>query len=325
MSRLPKTIFCIFIAGFILCTSAWAADKKPVFIFASAEEGRSLLTARDEFIENMSPLDRSIRMRSEKPVSVDEFLKFVGNNVVSWEDDDKERLETVVGSLAAKLEAYSRFLPAKIYLVRTTGNEEGGVAYTRGNAIIFPRRLPMTDIVMVYRLISHELFHIVTRQNKAMKSQFYGIIGFSKCPPYTLPGTMGNRRFTNPDAPLNDYCIRVKAGKKDLVVLPILYSQVDAYSKSDGEELFDYVRSAFLSIARIKSGKPVMLKDNQMTLYQEGELQGFYEQIGENTDYTIHPEEILADNFSYLFLGVTEMESPRIVEKMKKIFEQKRQ
>ncbi|MBP1750946.1 MAG: hypothetical protein H6Q52_3485, partial [Deltaproteobacteria bacterium] len=69
MSRLPRTVFYFFIIAFILCTSAWAADKKPVFIFTSVEEGRSLLTARDEFIENMSPLDRSIRMRSEKPVS----------------------------------------------------------------------------------------------------------------------------------------------------------------------------------------------------------------------------------------------------------------
>ena len=62
-----------------------------------------------------------------------------------------------------------------------------------------------------------------------------------------------------------------------------------------------------------------MLKDKDMALYKEEELQDLYEQIGQNTDYTIHPEEILADNFSYLFLGVTEMESPWIIEKMKKI------
>lgn len=320
MCRFLRIISFSFAAIFFLCASAGAADKKPVFIFSSEEEGRSILAVRDDFIENTSPLDRAVRMRSENPVSVDQFLKFVGNNVASWENEEKELIQGILDSLSPKFESYALYLPDKIYLVRTTGNEEGGVAYTRGNAIVFPRRLVMTDVVGLYKLISHELFHVITRQNKKMKDDLYGIIGFSKCPPHTLPGTLKNRRITNPDAPLNDYCIRVKAAKKEVVVLPLLYSQVDTYSKRDGEELFDYLQTAFLSVARVKKGqKPVMLKEKEMVLYKEGELQGFYEQIGRNTDYTIHPEEILADNFSYLFLGVTEMESPQIIEKMKKV------
>ena len=326
MSFFYKAALFAFFVVFFLSASAGAADKQPVFIFASEEEGRSILTARDDFIENMSPLDRAVRMRSEKPVSVNDFLKFVGNNIRSWDSEEKEQVQKVLASLSPKFEQYASFLPDRIYLIRTTGNEEGGVAYTRGNAIVFPRRLAMTDMVGLYKLISHELFHIISRQNKDIKEELYGVIGFRKCPSYTLSDTLEKRRITNPDAPLNEYCIRVKAAKKDLIVLPLLYSQVDTYSKRDGEELFDYLQTAFLSLARInKPGqKPVMLKEKDMTLYKEEELQGLYEQIGKNTDYTIHPEEILADNFSYLFLGVTEMESPDIVEKMKKVFEKRR-
>lgn len=327
MSRFQQAIFGTLICCFMLCTSAWAANEKqkPVFIFASEEEGRSLLTARDAFIENMSPLDRAIRMRSEKPVPVDTFLAFVRNNVVSWENDDKEQIQNIINSLATKFEAYASFLPEKIYLIRTTGNEEAGAAYTRGNAIVFPRRLLMADIVGLYKLISHELFHIITRQDKGLKEQLYAIIGFTKCPAYRLPGNLGNRRITNPDAPLNDYCIKVKAAGKNVIVVPLLYSQLDAYSEQDGNELFDYLQLGFLSIAQVKNTgrKTVRLKEKEMTLYKEEELQGFYEKIGKNTDYTIHPEEILADNFSYLFLGVTEMESPQIIERMKKVFNKK--
>lgn len=320
MPRFQKVFFA-FLAVLFLCTAAWAENKKPVFIFASEEEGRTLLTTRDEFIENMSPLDRAIRMRSEKPVSADEFLKFVGNNIISWENEDKEQVRKILASLSQKLDSFAPYLPDTIYLIRTTGNEEGDVAYTRGNTIVFPRRLPMSDVVGLYKLISHELFHIISRQNKQLKDKLYGIIGFSKCPVYNLPKSLDNRRITNPDSPINEYCIQVKVDKKDVIVLPLLYSQVDTYSKRDGEELFDYLQTAFLSIARVKNPgqKTIILKDSAMTLYKEEELQGFFEQIGKNTDYTIHPEEILADNFSYLFLGVTEIESPQIVGKMKKV------
>lgn len=326
MSRFSKTIISVFIVGFILCTSAWATDKKPVFIFASGQEGRSILTARDEFIENMSPFDRAVRMQSEKPVSVDQFLTFVGNNVVSWDKDDQELIQKILSSLAPRLASYASFLPDRVYLIRTTGNEEGGAAYTRGNSIVFPRRFPLTDMVAIYKLISHEIFHIISRQNTKTKDDLYGVIGFHKCPAFRFPRSLENRRITNPDAPFNEYCIRVRAAKKDLIVLPLLYSQLDTYSKSDGEGLFDYLQTAFISVARLKGPgqRPVILKDKEMTLYKEEELQGFYEQIGQNTDYTIHPEEILADNFSYLFLGVTEMESPQVIEKMKKVFEKKR-
>ena len=129
---------------------------------------------------------------------------------------DKEHVRKILDSLSAKFELYAPYLPDRIYLVRTTGNEEGGVAYTRGNAIVFPRRLVMTDVVGLYKLISHELFHVITRHNKKIKDDLYGIIGFRTCPPYSLPGTLKNRRITNPDAPLNDHCIRVKAAKREL-------------------------------------------------------------------------------------------------------------
>jgi hypothetical protein len=321
MSRFSTSIFFVVFVIFFLLSPVWAADRTPALIFASEKDGKAILTARDDYILNMSPLDRAIRMRSEKPISVDEFLKFVGNNVTSWEDEDREQVQKVLNSLAPKFAAYAAYLPDTIYLVRTTGSEEGGVAYTRGNAIVFPRRVSLSDMVGLYKLISHELFHIITRQNPHLKDELYSIIGFRKCPAYSLPKGLDHRRITNPDAPLNEYCIRIKAAGKEIIALPLLYSQVDAYSKGDGEELFDYLQTAYISIARIKKPgeKIIMLKGREMTLYKEEELQNLYEQIGQNTDYTIHPEEILADNFSYLFLGVTEMESPRIVNSMKNV------
>jgi hypothetical protein len=53
-------------------------------------------------------------------------------------------------------------------------------------------------------------------------------------------------------------------------------------------------------------------------------VEGFFEQIGRNTGYIIHPEEILADNFVLLVLGRTTppVPNPEIPEEMRAILAQ---
>lgn len=311
-------------AAFLLCglisADALAADKLS-FVFATAQEGRQILTAKDTFIEELSPFDRSCRMRTDKDVTEKEFLEFIANNVRPWEKDEEDRIGAIVSSMEPKLQRFASLLPEKVYLVKTTGNEEGGMAYTRGNAIVIPGRMSGMNVITLYRLLSHELFHIITRRNAQLRDELYEIIGFKKCPSFEYPRSLKLLKITNPDSPLCDHCILVKADKKSLWVLPILYSNTSKYSKAHGEELFDYLQTAFLAVARDNGPgrKPTLIRGNKPRLYSEDELGGFYEQIGKNTDYTIHPEEILADNFAYLFFGIKELESPEITEKMEKV------
>ena len=56
-------------------------------------------------------------------------------------------------------------------------------------------------------------------------------------------------------------------------------------------------------------------------LFSPEELSGFFEQVGRNTEYIIHPEEILAENFALLILGKQNLPSPEIVEKMRRVLE----
>ena len=49
------------------------------------------------------------------------------------------------------------------------------------------------------------------------------------------------------------------------------------------------------------------------------QISGFFEQVGRNTRYIIHPEEILADNLTLLVLQKRNLASPEVVEKMKTI------
>ena len=47
------------------------------------------------------------------------------------------------------------------------------------------------------------------------------------------------------------------------------------------------------------------------------------EQVGKNTDYIIHPEEILAENFALLVLNETKVASPEILQKMREVLMRK--
>jgi hypothetical protein len=54
------------------------------------------------------------------------------------------------------------------------------------------------------------------------------------------------------------------------------------------------------------------------------ELEGLRAQVGNNTGYLIHPEEILADNFALLYRetvtpGVAKIRSPDILERIRTI------
>ncbi len=315
-------LVAVFLAYGLIPADTGAADK-PLFVFATPEEGRGILTAKDTYIEQMSSFDRSCRMRCNREVTEEEFLSFVSSNVLSWEKDDQDRIGLIIASMEPKIRRFAPVLPEKVYLVVTTGNEEGGAAYTRGDAIVIPRGLIAGDVVTLYKLVSHELFHLISRRNLQLRDELYQTIGFKNCPQFQFPGTLRTRKITNPDSPMNDHCISVRAGKQNLLVVPILYSNMDTYDKAHSEQFFDYLQVAFLAVARDNGPgrKPTLLKGGEPILYKETELSGFYEQIGKNTDYTIHPEEILADNFSYLFFGITELESPEIVQKMEKVFE----
>ena len=48
-------------------------------------------------------------------------------------------------------------------------------------------------------------------------------------------------------------------------------------------------------------------------------MEGFYEQIGRNTGYIIHPEETLANNFVHLMLKKQDLKNPEIPKKIEQL------
>lgn len=217
-------------------------------------------------------------------------------------------------------------LPKKAFFVKTTGNEEGGAAYTRANAIIFPKDDLRSPIEMIPKMICHELFHVISRESPDLREKLYAAIGFVKRNEVPFPLELKSRKITNPDAPRNDHCIHLQVGGKDCWVIPILFSNTEKYDVKRGGEFFNYLELQFLLVEKDDDTSAVtpIYHDNRPEFLDLSRASGFYEQVGRNTGYIIHPEEILADNFALLILGQRDLPSPEVVAKIERILKENR-
>ena len=289
--------------------------------FASESEGRQVLTARDDFVQRLSPFDRSARMKVDRAVAENEYLTFVGNNVVSWTKGDMAQIERAITAIQPLLGDLPLPWPATIQMIQTTGLEEGNAAYTRGTAIVIPKGELAKDQQHLEQLICHELFHILSRQNPELREKLYTVIGFVKCNDIELPPTLKVRKITNPDAPRNDHFIRLRIDGHEHSAVPILFSSIETYDSKRGGEFFEYLQFQFLVVEKSAGALTLRpaLEGSSPKLARPQEVSGFLEQIGRNTEYVIHPEEVLADNFALLVLKKQDVASPDILQKMRDV------
>ncbi len=290
-------------------------------VFATVEEAKQVLTSRDPFVQGMSPFDRAARLKTDKPVSEKEYLEFVARSILPWQPAEKQKISAAFQSVHDALTALSLPLPEKVLVIKTTGKEEGGAPYTRANAIVLPQAQMRAPAARMAPTLCHELFHIMSRANPGLREKLYETIGFVKCAEVAFPPKLKPRKLTNPDAPNNDHCIRLQVAGQDHWAIPILFSNTETYDVRKGGEFFNYLEFKLLLVERADDSDAVtpLYDGEQPKLIDVPQASGFHEQIGKNTRYIIHPEEILADNFAFLVLGKPNLPSPEIVERLEKI------
>jgi len=313
IARKPLVVLALLIASsFIFFAHSEAeSHSKYSFQFASIDAGSAILGKRDEFIERLSPFDRAARLKTDRAVAETEFVEFIRANVLAWSHPEQRKIEAALAKIMPALESLALSLPEPINLIKTTGAEEGNAFYTRDAAIVFPAApLGSQTEETLEKTLAHEIFHIWSRQNPGLREKLYESIGFTKCPEVVLPAEMNRRKITNPDAPRNDHAIRVQFDAANVAAVPILLASTETYDPKRGGEFFQYLQLKF------------MVTQNH-TLADLKQVSGFFEQVGNNTDYLIHPEEILADNFALLVLGRHDVASPQIPEKMRRILTEK--
>jgi hypothetical protein len=287
--------------------------------FATVAEGRSVLARSDRFVQALSPWDRQARLRTDRDVSTEEFLAFVAGEVVAWDPTSRQKVGGVLPKVRERLRAWALPLPDEVFLVLTTGREEGGAAYCRERTIALPRSVVgRRSEAALEQLLLHEIFHLVSAADTALRDRLYAQIGFQRLGPVTLPPDLAARRITNPDAPVLEHGIEVEAEGRTLTVMPLLYADAPRYPAGDERPFFAFMQFRLLAVHRTPTGEWVPeLRDSRPVLLDPATVSSFHEKIGRNTGYIIHPEEVLADNFALLLLGRTAVKSPHILDRLR--------
>ena len=323
MKNKKKYIFVFAIACFALSLFVSGSfgielQKGTEIVFADIEQAQKILTTKDIYINSQTPFDRRLRLNKEEPVSLEEYIDFLSRQALEWSDNEKNQIGALVQDISTHLEEYDLKLPSEIFIVKTTGREEGQAAYCRSNAIILPQNFVRRIDQSLETLITHELFHIFTKNNLDIRQILYNLISFKKCEKVELPQSLLDIEITNPDVPVERYAIELRHEGKNIEVIPMITAP--NFNPARVLPLFALLKLQFVEIEKVdgqyrykhnESGEPVV--------YDQNQLPDLFNKVGENTNYLIHPEEILADNFPIVILEKQEVKSQWIIDKMQDI------
>jgi len=214
--------------------------------------------------------------------------------------------------------------PDPVRFAKTTGKEELDSPYARRGAIVLPQSLFKLGDEELYGFLAHELCHVLLLYNDCLRDGFYGAIGYKKIYPSKLQSFFQARKLTNPDALYYDYAYPESVDGVEYLFLPLLVHLKD-YDPAAGKEFFDYMIPAYTAVEPVDGRSQGIWRNDAFVLLPQRSLKTYLDMIGRNTEYTIHPEEVLAENFSLLLAGKSKVDKPQLLESLERMLDEANQ
>lgn len=155
------------------------------------------------------------------------YLQFAGAQTRNWNDEETALLQKSSQSINQIIREKELKLPfpEEVRLIKSTIKEEGGAGgYTRDTYIVLIDRL-LEHPEYVTKLLAHEAFHVLTRNNPDFRKKMYSIIGFNILPKeIEFPEELKERFISNPDVIRHDSyaTFTINGEKKDCCM--VIYS-----------------------------------------------------------------------------------------------------
>lgn len=287
-------ILLVWLLTDIIVTEVYAG--KIPHHYASAKEGRELMLSNTEYYENVTQIDIDNRL-GKSGGTLDELLEASTAEVKSFNIFEKYIIDRRIANMAKTIARNDYELPylEEIVFIKTDMTVEGMAAsgYTHGTQIYLNSTNIMISVIpeagnYFEQLLWHELFHCLTRNNPEFRSEMYSIIHFTVTgTEYELPPCIKDLYRSNPDVEHHNSYATFNINGQDIDCFVVwIYMQQEDGSYTDDT--------------------PVLVPiDGTDTYYLPEQASNFNEVFGGNTDYTIDPEECLADNFKYaMYYGI---------------------
>lgn len=314
---------CVDKRGFVLL-AVWttisacalpSAAQQPDYVFPDGVEvhlldeaaGRAAIAddSAEPYFSKLTLLELAIKLR--RPLESDDlereqaaFREFVQSCVRPWSQEEKEKLITALKGAHEKFtKTAPAVLPKRWRFIKTDGREDLG-SHTRGDCIILHGQY-LGIPKLLEPIVIHETVHVFSRANPEVRNKLYEAIGFRHLACMDVPAELDRRRITNPDCTDVGYAISITGAEgKPIDAVMFLYSKHAEFRK-DVKMPFAYVRFALFEVQQSDACWHLITRDDaELGGISPRKAEGFFDQVGWNTQYLIHPEEIIADNVALL-------------------------
>jgi hypothetical protein len=326
--------FTLLLASYFLFLAACATDSRlningkkrtHIHLLSQAQAAKAIcLDTTDRFFELIQPLEMSIQLQlsdeeniiflaSPRAEQILEYQDFIRKDAQDFSSEEQKLIDPIMQrALQLSYQIFPNLpLPDTIQLLKTKSKYYGeSVYFTRENLIVIPApQLYAGNEEKLLQVLIHEIFHVYSRRNPAARRALFARIGFTPIDSLQLSPFLAARILYNPDAVDCRYAITLHHGDSTILAVPIIYSRYAKYNPQ--ATFFDHLHFQLF---------PIQAIDNQTNSYRIAventgidpqDAPDFFTQIGKNTNYIIHPEEIIADNFKLLILEQIRPQMPK--------------
>ena len=318
MKKLSSKIkFMLTVLIFLFVLTGCGKKNEITYNFLSAKESADVLGGIDYYYDSLGQkmLDFACQ---KKGGTAEEYREFSMNQTLDYSDAEKEIIDNSIARIMKTIEENGYHLPdnTNISFAKTTMNEAPGAGgYTHETTIFlgqdyFDKIANNADAEGINEyidvVVSHELFHCLTRNNPDFRKAMYSIINFTiNNDDFDIPQEIKYEMISNPDVRHHDsYATFTINGEKKDCYLVFL---TETTFEKPGDSFFNGMYTG-------------LVDTNDGTLYKYTDASDFYDVLGLNTTYCEDPEECMATNFSYAITyginGPTNAgyKSPEIIE-----------
>ena len=291
--------------------------------FADVADARRLLSADDDWMQATGDFQRQAVMGADAAVTMAAFKRWNAEAARPWAPEQRARWTRALALLAPRFAALGVPLPRDVLLIHSNGQESASAPYTRANAVVLPTQA-MQEGYSDADLMAHELFHVLSRHAPALADVLYAAVGFEPTPPLAWPAAWATIRIANPDAPNNRHAMRLSENGGSARVMPVLVAARTTLDKAAGETFFSVMDVRLLEVETAADGRSMQAvqRDGQPVWQPLQDSREYLTRLGGNTGYVIHPEEALADNFTFLCSGRV-VRNPDLLKRIESILRER--
>ena len=299
-----KIIFGVFLAALFvgllcICMTKSKADKIP-HRYASAKEGCRLLLDNTEYYDKYSQNDIDFRLQ-KSGATLQELFDESTKSIQDFSFMEKLAIDYRLSQMQKTIEENGYVFPPIeeiVFIKMDMTLESGAEGYTHGTQIylnaddVSRYAVNCFDEKMIHnmdKVLWHELFHCLTRNNSDFRKEMYSLINFTVTDSeFEIPPCVKNLYISNPDVEHHD----------SYATFEIEGREIDCFIVWKTTMSFDEAHSKFIECNEVA----LVPIDGTDTYYTKEQASNFDEVFGTNTGYVIDPEECMADNFMYAMI-----------------------